>query len=394
MSVERHSYSTPEAFERLMLLIATLLKYPGLGCPEPEQDTSNNAISVVIERLQAVAGKAGISLLYYSEHTLRKDLKTLRQFGILDQPSYRWGYYLGTAALDRAELQLALNALHSQAKYQQDPKINHLYQTLERRLRGLQLADALFYPIRTHIDRSIVYTNPEEMMSQHRYRGTLYEKLEILELAITKGQAIELFRSRNPYEIGNTHYVQIYPLQLVYSDIAWYLLHEDCQTQHLALSRIDRFSDHLRVIDLEGRSMEKQRRSLEQAHRLLEVGWGRNLGSVEEQKLERQGLLPFVKVIVRFFPAVMMFILEGEKRHPNQEIQAGPKGKDGKSIYVDYSVELPNRSLNEFCFWVCRFMEHAQFLLPDELIKRHETMSYTLLQRYEHNSFQNQEVDA
>jgi len=42
--------------------------------------------------------------------TLRKDLETLRRYGILDRQMYRWGYYLGTGALRRDELQVAFNA--------------------------------------------------------------------------------------------------------------------------------------------------------------------------------------------------------------------------------------------------------------------------------------------
>lgn len=136
MDSERHPHSTSEAFERLMLLIATLLKFPGVGCPESEQDACNNAISAVTAKLKEVAEAVGVPLPFYSEHTIRKDLKVLRRFGILNQSPYRWGYYLGMAALNRSELQVALNALYSQAKYQQDPQVSQIYQTLERRLRG------------------------------------------------------------------------------------------------------------------------------------------------------------------------------------------------------------------------------------------------------------------
>jgi hypothetical protein len=41
---------------------------------------------------------------------------------------YRWGYYLGTGAMSLAELQVAINALNSQAKYQQDTQVNRIYQ--------------------------------------------------------------------------------------------------------------------------------------------------------------------------------------------------------------------------------------------------------------------------
>ncbi|MHC5827074.1 MAG: hypothetical protein ACYT04_67180 [Nostoc sp.] len=35
-----------------------------------------------------------------------------------------------------------------------------------------------------------------------------------------------------------------------------------------------------------------------------------------------------------------------------------------KPTYVDYIVKLPERSLEEFCRWVYRFMGNAQFMSP------------------------------
>ncbi|MEH2266646.1 helix-turn-helix transcriptional regulator [Nostoc sp.] len=384
--ITSHAYSDRAAFERLMLLIATLAQYPGVGSSDAVEKTSgqqhHDALIEVQTRLLEIANSMGITLYTCALPTIRKDLTILRQWKILNKSRYRWGYYLGMGALGREELQVALNALHSQAEYQEDPQIRQIYQRLERRLRGLHLSNELFYPVRTHLDRTIVYTDPEEMMALSKYRGTVYDKLDALQVAIIQGQAIELFRCRNPYQPGNTHKIQVYPLQLVYSDIAWYLLHEDLQNGHLALSRLDRLSDHFRILDMKYRGSQLQRESLKVAHQLLEDGWGLSLGTEEDQCLERQGQIKLVEVIVRFFPDVMAFILEGEKRHPTQEIKKGPKAINGMSMYIEYSVKLPQRSLNEFCYWVCRFMGNAQFISPPELIEKHEKMASDLLARY------------
>jgi predicted DNA-binding transcriptional regulator YafY len=376
-------YTDPEAFERLIVLIATLIKYPGVGSSDRTKKLEgrhHHALLEVQDKLQEVADNLGVNVSKCSIHALRKDLGFLRRWGILEQQMYRWGYYLGTGAMNQAELQVAFNALQSQAKYQQDRQVCEVYQTLAKRLRGLEL-DAL-YPVRTHIDRVIIYTDPAEMMAQGQYRGTLFEKLEVLEKAISIGQAVEVYRCRNPYKVGDNRYLQIYPLQLVYSEIAWYLLHEDCQTKHLALSRLDRFNDHFKEIAFPKRGAKVQLQSLQVAHQLLESGWGLYLGSSEEQFLEKQGRLKLINVTVRFFPDVMNFILEGEKRHPSQQINVGEKAKNGRPSYVDYTVELPRRSLNEFCYWTCRFMGNAQFLSPVELINKHKNMAYDLLNRY------------
>ncbi|WP_445304518.1 MULTISPECIES: hypothetical protein [unclassified Microcoleus] len=205
-------------------------------------------------------------------------------------------------------------------------------------------------------------------------------------MAITRGQPIEIDRCRNPYNPGKTRYEQIYPLQLIYADIAWYLLQEDYKDGHLVVSRLDRFSDCFKVLDVKGRGAQAQWKSLSKAHRLLEAGWGLKLGSREEQQLEIRGELELVEVRVRFFPEVMGFIQEGEKRHPKQDIQLGPKDQDGKYAYVDYVIKLPKRSLEEFCRWVYRFMGNAQFIYPQYLAEQHQKFARTLIDRYGYNT--------
>ncbi|MEJ1933683.1 WYL domain-containing protein, partial [Nostoc sp. NIES-2111] len=332
-----------------------------------------------------VASELNIELPLYSRHTIQNDLKTLRRYGLLDKRAYRWGYYLGTGAMNREELQVALNALQSQARYQEDPQIVQIYQRLTRRLQGLNVKHEMFYPVRTQLNRVIVYTDPVEMMAKGKYQsqGTLFEQLDALETAIIKGQAVELYRCRNPYNSKKIGYEQVYPLQLIYADIAWYLLKEDYKNGHLVVSRLDRYSDHFKVLDERDRGADAQWRRLHIAHRLLNAGWGLSLGSREDQQKEIRGELELVKVKVRFFPEVMEFIQEGEKRHPKQEIELGPMGKDGKPAYVDYVVKLPKRSLEEFCRWVYRFMNNAQFIYPQYLAEQHQKFASALIARYQ-----------
>jgi len=79
-----------------------------------------------------------VALSYLSiTPTLRKDLETLRRYGILDRQMYRWGYYLGTGALRRDELQVAFNALASQISRRPTSQTNS--PRLTKRLRGLDV---------------------------------------------------------------------------------------------------------------------------------------------------------------------------------------------------------------------------------------------------------------
>ncbi|MEH2172863.1 MAG: WYL domain-containing protein [Nostoc sp.] len=92
--------------------------------------------------------------------------------------------------------------------------------------------------------------------------------------------------------------------------------------------------------------------------------------------------LKLLEVQVRFFPEVMEFIQEWEKRHTKQDIKLEPKGKNGKPAYVDYIVKLPERSLEEFCRWVYRFMDNAQFISPEYLAEQHQKFARALIDRY------------
>ncbi|MFM9160145.1 MAG: WYL domain-containing protein, partial [Dolichospermum sp.] len=129
------------------------------------------------------------------------------------------------------------------------------------------------------------------------------------------------------------------------------------------------------------RGLEKQRKSLVTAYKLLENGWGLNLGDPEPQKAELAGNLEFVEVKVRFYPPVSEFILEGERRHIRQKITTGCI-ENGEYSYIEYAVDLPGRSLNEFSRWVYRYMDKAQVLSPPKLVAEHYKYAQVLLDRY------------
>jgi len=380
-----HAYSDQTAFERLLLLIATLVRHPGVGSRSAKTATAQDALESVQQHMQTIAAELDLPLPISSVHTLRKDLVTLRNYGILGRNRHDWGYYLGTGAMNREELQLALNALRSQATYQGDAQARRAYQVLSQRLKALNLESqgTLFYPVRAHFNRAIVHTDPEEMMRQQQHRDTLFHELETLESAIVQGLPIEIYLARTPYK-NKAAFRQVYPLQLLYHDVAWYLVMEDRNNGHLAISRLDRFKQHLKFLDTTGRGVKAQQQSLQTAHQLLQNGWGLNLGNPDEQQMERQGALTLIMVKVRFFPPASRFIQEGERRHPKQKIVPGAKDEEtGEVRYVDYSVKLPERSLNEFSLWVNRYMESARFLSPAHLAEKHRQAALALIANYD-----------
>ncbi len=377
----------PAAQERLLLLIATLVQFPGVGSPESdeaEHDGHHNALQAVVTQMQRYAESINHPLPAYSVHTLRKDLLLLRRYGILDNRMYRWGYYLGTGAMSREELSLALQSLAAQAEIQGDPRVLAVYQNLERRLRGLnlELGGQLFYPVRSQLERTIVPTNPDEMRRKGEYKSTLFARLPELEQAIITGQALELFRQTSPYQPQHVGHQPVYPLQLIYADIAWYLLTENVTDGHFALSRLDRFTDYCQPLPSDDRGIAIQQQQLNVAHALLRNGWGLSLGKVVEQQLERQRQLQLIDVRVRFFQAVAPFILEGQLRHPRQQLKRQRKNDRGQVIEVDYCIQLPPRSLPEFSRWVRSFGANAQVIAPSNLVQEFEQMAANLSQMY------------
>jgi hypothetical protein len=373
-----HPYVDISAFERLMLLIAVLVQYPGIGASRRDED----GMSEILLKMQAIAPSLHLSLPNYSVHTLRKDLQTLRQYGILDRRKHQSGYYLGTGAMTQDELRLAVQSLASQAQQLGDPQARRVYEQVERKLRGLNQEEDGHapYPVRKQRNQPIVYTDPDEMIHKGHYRRTLFSHLEPLEELVISGQPVEIFRVSNPFGTATIGHLSVYPLQLVYFEVAWYLLFEHLQSGHLEIERVDRLSDYLKPLPLAARGIDRQRASLKTAEKLLDDGWGLFLGNEEEQQQERQGNLKFTLVKARFYEPVLSFIAEGVKRHPRQKMR---KGSQGDRPYLDYQIELPKRSLNEFLRWLNRFMHGVQILKPEELAMQHRENAAALVRLYD-----------
>jgi len=94
--------------------------------------------------------------------------------------------------------------------------------------------------------------------------------LDVVEQAIRDGSAIEISRRSDPYGTGRIGLKQVWPLQLIYHDIAWYLIYEQCDNQLLAVGRINRFKNYCKVLSSQMRSLTEQYQRLLDAHKLLE----------------------------------------------------------------------------------------------------------------------------
>jgi predicted DNA-binding transcriptional regulator YafY len=173
----------------------------------------------------------------------------------------------------RPELGLAVQALRDLGEPLGDRTLQNLYANLEKRLRGLELGDEPLYPVRSQLSTLIVDTNPDLMREQDNYRETLFEKLPELEMAIVTGQPIELYYRQSPYQNPSQRFLQVYPLQLLYHDVAWYLVTDEVESGYLAAVRLDRLSGHLKELtELLPRGKKVQLDRLKVVQRLWRAG--------------------------------------------------------------------------------------------------------------------------
>ncbi|WP_069789442.1 helix-turn-helix transcriptional regulator (plasmid) [Cyanobacterium sp. IPPAS B-1200] len=378
-----HRYSDQKSFQRLMLLIATIVNHPNLTQENDEEPT--NSLSQLQQEINNTASEYDVQLDKPAISTLRKDLETLKKYGILERRMYRWGYYLGTGVMTKAEFKVAFDALESMANYQGDAIARKIYRQLRKRIKGLQLDHKtdFFYPIRRNLNRAINYTDPEEMFLKGNNQNTLYHHISSLEKAIIKGQAIEVSRPKDYYNQGHIGIEIIIPLQLIYYNIAWYLIYENCANGQIIIGRLNRFSDYFHILSTAGRNILAQKESLKKAEQLLINGWGLNLGNLEEQELELKGELLLEKIKVRFYPPIADLIIEGDLRHPKQRIKVTKNQYNGQISFVDYFISLPPRSLNEFLYWLQKYSSSVEVVHPQHLRKRHEQGALQLYQRYQ-----------
>jgi hypothetical protein len=90
-----HPYSELPSFERLLLLVAAIAQNPGIA-PQKGRNNGSDPMVALLDAMRQVAEDQGIELQRWSEHTIRKDLATLRKYGILpNDTALRSGYYLG-----------------------------------------------------------------------------------------------------------------------------------------------------------------------------------------------------------------------------------------------------------------------------------------------------------
>jgi len=305
-----------QVFSRVFTLLRHLLQHPfdrQPGVPLPEH---------LIAQLQGayMPGEAA---------TLRKDIeRVLTPYGFRTRnDNVRHGYGLGTALLSAARLREVHQVVAQAASRLGDPTAQDLLAELDERLRwgGVLCNDAP--PLRVFANRSIVHPDlvrPDSLAAPAR--------AEKLEEAILQGQRVLLERFSDAAQFGGepTQPIRVWPIQLLFHNIGWYLAYEDDAVGRerglIRTERLDRLA--LRQVDAGfTRPAQQRANGAERLARLLELSggiyFGEDLQAQEQLCMASLEQLPALLTTVRFrcTPRVYRFLREGLKRYPLSQMR-------------------------------------------------------------------------
>lgn len=261
--------------------------------------------------------------------TLRKDVeRVLTPYGFRTRhDNVRHGYGLGTAVLSAGRLREIHQVVRQAASRLGDPTAHDLLTELEERLRwgGMLRDDEL--PVRSFANRSIVH--PDLV---RRDSLAVPSQAERLEEAIAKGQRVTLerFLDAAHFEESPPAQIRVWPLQLLFHNIGWYLAFEEDAVGHehglIRVERLDRLA--LRQVDSGFcRPLEVRATALSRLSRLMELSggiyFGEDLQAQEQLAAATTEQLSELLVTVRFrcTPQLYRFIREGLQRYPLSQMR-------------------------------------------------------------------------
>jgi len=373
-----HPYSEKDAFCRLIKTIRFILQNPLLHNPETTaQQTFINEIE-----------SQGI-VEFNSGNSIRKDIeKTLKPYDILPNISLRRGYFAGTSILSESDLLRVFNLLEAQANGLDDPLALGVYERFKERLSYTYKLDKSSYPVRVIYNRNIVDL---DSLPSSSLAGRIHE----VELAIEKGYQLEVkpFKGVGRFTDQPENYFKIYPIQLVFHNIGWYLGFERIDGDKAGLFKFERI-DRLFLSNVSSlsRSPEEQRLALQKLETLCQSCGGIFLGnSVTDQKnylshKAQQKKSVEIEIELWFSDYIFRFVSEGNKRFPLKQMRMSPKlhqdqqrksaapynlPKTGDEQFPNrFQVTLPKWMLDDVDFrrWIIGFGDQVKVICPDRLI--------------------------
>jgi predicted DNA-binding transcriptional regulator YafY len=332
--------------DRMLGIVAVIAQQPGIGTEE------------LADALADQAGKR------WGKATLFADLKRLKSAGILADQRHRKGYFLTGPTVAPEDMRALMNGLRIQAEDLENPIAKRLYEQQLARFARTRDDEAYFgYPVEALGNRPVT----------RGAGGELAQAMEALRDPILRGQRVRVRLVRdNWHKHKGPRNHDVFPLQFVFHDVAWYLLCENAETRQFFTLRLDRLSPVVTPIGKSARGARLQAERLELAKGLMAQSWGICL-----PPHDAEGALaaPLVTARVWFHPDKSGFIEEANRRHPAQAVTRRPDG-------AIFEVALPDHPSVWLFFkvWVLGWGAAAEVLEPaalrqaiaDELAEQHQ----------------------
>ncbi|MBE9055023.1 WYL domain-containing protein [Sphaerospermopsis sp. LEGE 08334] len=380
ISLSTHPYSDFPAFQRLLQTIRFILHHPFLV------NSGQGSLKTLVFAMQE-QGIINSNVL----DSVRKDIeKVLKPYQILPNFPMRDGYFAGTAILSQLELTQVFQVLQSQAQSLNDPIALEIYEKFATRMEKSKLGVSEVYPVRAIANRSMI--DPEYLPSE-----SLARNLPRVEEAIANGQLLELnrFPGGGKFAQDEAGFFLAFPLQIVFSNSAWYLGYECVSGKYSSLFRFERL-DRLFIGKPQNqtRSRQQQETALKQLQILSAASGGIFLGysSQDQQQFltgnKQQRSQVCVIVELWFNDAMFRFVAEGTKRFPAQQMKmslpvTGNKLNLPKAIFClektednkfphRFQIKLPQWCLEdiELLRWILGFKAGVKVVKPQLLVDK------------------------
>jgi predicted kinase len=302
-------------FLRVMSLLRHLLQVPF----DRPAERGGNLHQHLIAATDAIPG----AYLPGETASLRKDLeKLLTPYGFRNRnDNVRHGYCLGTAVLPAPRLRELHHVVRQAAGRLADPSAQQLLADLDERLGWSGISADSLPPVRSYARHAVVDTALVRRDSLAAPR-----RAEAIEAVIVAHRRVLLHRYSGVGSFADspTGEMRVWPLQLIFHNVGWYLLFEDDhvgQMEGLIRSeRLDRLA--LRGEGDLRRSSEAHQRALQRMERLLHHSGGIYFGAdLEQQRViaspsaqRRHQALETLRF--RCAPWAFAFIREGLQRYP------------------------------------------------------------------------------
>lgn len=315
--------------------------------------------------------------------TLRKDVeRVLTPYGFRSRnDNVRHGYGLGMAVLPAARLREVHQVVSQAALRLEDPTALDLLAELDERLRwaGVLRNDEL--PLRAFANRSIVHRE-----RVRRDALAMPAQAERLEAAITQGQRVLLERFSDAASFKNAPepLQRVWPLQLLFHNIGWYLAYEEDAVGHehglIRTERLDRLA--LRQVDSSRQRCPRQRAvGIRRLTRLLEISGGIHFGENRSLQLAIAGAsaaqLPGLLTTVRFrcTELIYRFLREGLQRYPQQQMRLPLEPNQNDSHPYPVEIDLPPWTVErdvDFRRWLFGYGAEVVIESPAALRQEHQ----------------------